>query len=182
MRQKLARQFMWLFVAFIGVVLWRGLACSAQLSAAASTAIFTRPVQTQKPESRVAKGATKKNATKTISINVKVGKQSFPAQLFDNETSRALMEKMPLTVNMSDLHQNEKYHRFDDPLPAANTVKPAKIKAGEIMCWLSDTLVLFYDSFDNAYGGYVKLGYIEDVSKLAKALGKGDVKISFERE
>ena len=48
------------------------------------------------------------------------------------------------------------------------------------MCWSSNTLVLFYNTYSNSHGGYVKLGYIEDISGLKEALGKANVQVTFE--
>jgi hypothetical protein len=56
---------------------------------------------------------------------------------------------------------------------------PATIRAGEIMLWSSNALVLFYNTFPNSYGGYVKLGYVVDATGLADALGSGDVQVTF---
>ena len=40
-------------------------------------------------------------------------------------------------------------------------------------------VVLFYTTFSNSYGGYVRLGHIEDISGLASALGTGSVQVTF---
>jgi hypothetical protein len=72
------------------------------------------------------------------------------------------------------------YYHFPEKLPVQATEQPAAIQAGEIMCWSSNSLVLFYNTFSNSYGGYVKLRYIEDISGLKEALGADNVQVTFE--
>jgi hypothetical protein len=85
-----------------------------------------------------------------------------------------------MTVNMSELNGKEKYYHLLEKLPVRTTETPATIHAGEIMCWSSNSLVLFYNTYANSYGGYVKLGFIEDISGLKEALGQGNVQVTFE--
>ncbi|WP_165786073.1 cyclophilin-like fold protein [Aliarcobacter cryaerophilus] len=47
------------------------------------------------------------------------------------------------------------------------------------MLFGNDTLVLFYDSFSTSYS-YTKIGYIDDLNCLEKALGKSNITIKFE--
>lgn len=117
---------------------------------------------------------------KMINAKIVIGNKVFAAKLFDNETTQALVSKLPMTVNMTELNGREKYYHLSEKLPAKSTEAPATIHAGEIMCWSSYSLVLFYNTFSNSYGDYVRLGYIEDISELKEILGKGDVQVTFE--
>ncbi len=112
-------------------------------------------------------------------ITVKVGDKSFTAQLYDNETARAFADMLPLTLNMNELHGNEKYYYLKSPLPS-NSSDVGNINNGDIMLYGNDCLVLFYDSFSTEYS-YTEIGYIENPSKLAEAVGSGDVTITFEK-
>ena len=114
-------------------------------------------------------------------IAITIGNTVFRAKLHDNEAASAWLKLLPVTLTMSDLNGNEKYTRLAKSLPARPTEKPETIKAGELMIWSGNTLVLFYKTFSNAYGGYVRLGYVEDTSSLANALGEGNVTVSFAR-
>jgi hypothetical protein len=96
------------------------------------------------------------NAMTTITISV--NDSSFSAQLYDNETTRALLAQFPLTLDMSELNGNEKYYYLPENLPAVVAEKPETIHAGEIMLYSSNCLVLFYNTFSNTYAEYVKLG------------------------
>lgn len=113
------------------------------------------------------------------SITITIGEAVFSARLYQHEAAEAFLARLPLAVTMSDLHQNEKYYYFKDKLPPGPTEKPALIKAGDLMVWSGDCLVLFYRTFSNTYGGYVRLGYVEDPLGLDAALGGGPVLVSF---
>ena len=121
---------------------------------------------------------TERNSMTPITISV--GGSSFSAKLYDNDTTRALLAQFPLTLDMSEFNGREKYYDLPENLPSTLTEKPETIYAGEIMLWSSNTLVLFYNTFPNSYGGYVRLGYVEDVTSLAAALGSGNVQVTFD--
>lgn len=123
---------------------------------------------------------TKQNETdEFVLINIEVNGQNFVTRFYNNEASSELMNRMPFEITMDDLHANEKYHDLVNPLNRAGNEKPSTIKQGEIMLWNTDTLVIFYETFSNSYGGYTKLGYVEDRSALKKALGSGSIKVKF---
>lgn len=136
------------------------------------------------PEAAIESNSKNKNDDdkdkKMINAKIVIGNKVFPAKLFDNETTQALVSKLPMTVNMTELNGREKYYHLPEKLPAKSTEAPATIHAGEIMCWSSYSLVLFYNTFSNSYGDYVRLGYIENISELKEVLGKGDVQVAFE--
>ncbi|WP_429947559.1 cyclophilin-like fold protein [Enterococcus sp. DIV1297f] len=112
-------------------------------------------------------------------VVITVGQQDFLAKFYENEVSEHLMNQMPFTVTMSDLNNNEKYYRFSENLPEMTTERPEIIHEGEIMSWNSHTLVLFYQTFTNSYGGYNRIGVIEDPTGLKEVLGAEDVEVIF---
>lgn len=112
-------------------------------------------------------------------IAIAVGGAVFPAKLYGNNAAKALLAQLPMTLSMADLNGNEKYRDLAKNLPAGPTESPAVINAGDIMCWSGNCLVLFYKTFANSFGGYIRLGRVEDVSGLAAALGKGSVEVTF---
>ncbi|TPR55736.1 cyclophilin-like fold protein [Enterococcus sp. OL5] len=112
-------------------------------------------------------------------VVITVGQQDFIAKFYENEASEHLMNQMPFTLTMSDLNNNEKYYRFSENLPEMTTERPEIIHEGEIMSWNSHTLVLFYQTFTNSYGGYNRIGVIEDPVGLNEALGAEDVEVMF---
>ncbi|WP_019879965.1 cyclophilin-like fold protein [Succinispira mobilis] len=140
------------------------------------------PTSNSKPltESNHSKQTGNVESEKMINAKITVGDKVFPVKLYNNETTRALIVKLPMTVSMTELNGREKYYHLSENLPVKSTETPATIHAGEIMCWSSNSLVLFYNTFSNSNGGYVRLGYIEDISGLKEVLGKGDVQVTFE--
>ena len=115
--------------------------------------------------------------TSMIALNIQIGEMNFSAKLFDNESTQALAAKMPLTLDMSELNGNEKYYFFSESFPAASQ-KIENIQAGDLLLYGSDCLVLFYEDYKTSYS-YTRLGYIENPSGLAGALGNGEVQVIF---
>lgn len=110
-------------------------------------------------------------------INVTVGDKTFTATLYDNETAKEFVNLLPLTVDMQELHNNEKYYYFENALPNASSV-PELIQSGDIKLFGSDCLVLFYDDLTTSYS-YTDIGKIDNPDGLKEALGKGDVTVTF---
>jgi hypothetical protein len=113
-------------------------------------------------------------------IKITVNSQIFTATLLDNNSAKAFKEMLPLTINMTELHGNEKYYDLPKSLPT-NSSNPGTIKNGDLMLYGSKTLVLFYKTFSTSYR-YTKLGSIDDVTGLASALGSGNVTVTLVSE
>lgn len=111
-------------------------------------------------------------------ISILIGSQTYHATLYNISSANALIEKLPLTLDMQELNGNEKYFYFAENLPS-DSVRVGEIQTGELMLYGSDCLVLFYGSFSTSYS-YTRLGRIEDPAGLAEALGSGSVSVSFE--
>ena len=127
-------------------------------------------------EASTTMNSTEKSAD---SIIIKIKDKSFTAKLYDNETAKAFAEMLPITLNMNELHGNEKYYYFNDSLPT-NSTGIDKINSGDIMLYGNNCIVLFYDSFETNYS-YTKIGYIENPEGLAEAVGNGDITITFDK-
>ncbi len=111
-------------------------------------------------------------------MKIKIGKHTFTATLHDNATTIAFKAMLPMTVNMVELNQNEKYVDLTHDLPT-NASNPGIIQTGDLMLYGSSTLVLFYKTFSTSYS-YTKLGRIDDPLELATALGSGNITVTFE--
>jgi len=109
-----------------------------------------------------------------------VGKRRFAITLTDNAAARAFVAQLPLTLDMSELNGNEKHGELPKALPTSST-KPATIRSGDLMLYGSDTLVIFYATFDSAYS-YTRLGRVEDSSDLAATLGPRGVRVAFSKD
>jgi hypothetical protein len=111
-------------------------------------------------------------------MKITIGTTTFIANLLDNPTTQAFKKLLPLTLDMSDLNDNEKYFYLSTILPTKSSFGD-NIRAGDIMLYGNNCLVLFYKGFHTTYS-YTKLGHIEDISGMIEALGTGNVKIKFE--
>jgi len=113
-----------------------------------------------------------------MKIKVTIGNQVFTATMEDNPTAQAFASLLPLTLDMRDLHGNEKFFDLPNKLPTKDK-NPGRIQMGDLMIWSSRTVVLFYESFPTSYS-YTKIGRVDDVSGLSAAVGSGNVKVTFE--
>lgn len=120
------------------------------------------------------------NPAKATKMKITIGSRSFTATLYDNPTVAALKAMLPLTLDMSELNGNEKYFHFSTNLPT-DASNPGTIRAGDLVLWQANSLVLFYKTFPTSYR-YTKLGRIENLSELSSAVGSGNVKVRFEVE
>ena len=114
----------------------------------------------------------------TMQINIIVGTKTFTATLADNETSRAFAQLLPMTLPMTELNGNEKYHYLDSSLPT-DSYQPGTIHAGDLMLYGNNCVVLFYETFNSNYS-YTRIGAINNPTDLAEALGSGNVAVRFE--
>jgi adenylate cyclase len=106
-----------------------------------------------------------------------VRNRRFAATLADTEAARAFAARMPMTLDMTDLNGNEKKIDFSEALPASPS-RPGKIRSGDLMLYGTNTLVIFYLTFDSPYS-YTRLGWVDDTTGLAQALGNGSVRVAF---
>ena len=118
------------------------------------------------------------NASMERNITISVNGTSFAATLADNEAARAFAAMLPLTLDMSEMNGNEKYHYLSENLPT-DSYRPGTIQTGDLMLYGSSCVVLFYETFSSGYS-YTRLGQIDNPEGLAAALGGGDVSVRFE--
>ncbi|MCI8210020.1 hypothetical protein AUC61_10785 [Pseudomonas sp. S25] len=132
------------------------------------------------PVSAIADTKTTATPATGLRIGMTVGDRQFAVTLADNDTARALAARLPLTLNMPDLNGNEKHVTLAQKLPTV-PFRPGVIHNGDLMLYGSDTLVLFYLTFDSPYS-YTRIGRVEGVEDLAKVLGRSNVRVVFSRQ
>jgi hypothetical protein len=108
-----------------------------------------------------------------------VGERRFAITLTDNPSARAFAAQLPLTLDMAELNGNEKHADLPKALPV-NASRPGTIRNGDLMLYGSNTLVVFYLTFDSSYS-YTRLGRIDDPVDLAQALGRQGVRVVFSK-
>ena len=111
-------------------------------------------------------------------MKITIGATVFTATLYNNPTATAFKAMLPLTINMSELNGNEKFYYFSGALPANGSVG-GDIRSGDLMLYGNNCLVLFYEDLNSSYS-YTRLGRIDNVNGLAKAVGTGSITIKFE--
>ena len=113
-------------------------------------------------------------------MTVEVGGSQFTATLEDNEAVDALvqmMEENPVTIQMSDYAGFEKVGSLGASLPTSNS--QTTTQAGDIVLYQGNQIVIFYGS--NSWS-YTRLGRINDLTGWERALGNGDVTVTFSLE
>lgn len=113
----------------------------------------------------------------TMKMNVQVGGRTFTATLEDNTAADALvemMEKAPVTIEMSDYSGFEKVGSLGQSLPASNS--QTTTQPGDIVLYQGNQIVIFYGT--NSWS-YTRLGRIDDLTGWEDALGSGDVTVTF---
>ncbi|CAN5693592.1 hypothetical protein BH11PSE13_BH11PSE13_36080 [soil metagenome] len=117
------------------------------------------------------------NKMKEPRMWMNAGGRRFAVTLADTDAARAFAARLPMTLDMTDLNDNEKKFDLPKSLPS-NPSRPGTIRNGDLMLWGDNTVVVFYKTFDSAYS-YTRLGRLDDPTSLAEALGRGGVQVQF---
>lgn len=109
-------------------------------------------------------------------IKITVNGRELTAVLTDNATTRAFIEKLPLTLPMQDLYGREMCYRFPDALPTDN-VSVSGYEVGEIVYYPPmHSFVIMYAQNGERFS-MQKLGRIDTGVEVFD--GIGDVDVSF---
>lgn len=115
-----------------------------------------------------------------MKINVQINDYTFTATLNDNEAANAFFEMIktePVTIKMSDYGGFEKVGSLGVTLPSSDMQTTTDI--GDIVLYQSNQIVIFYGS--NSWS-YTRLGRIDDVDGLRKAITGSAVDVTFSAE
>ncbi|MGC6767941.1 cyclophilin-like fold protein [Enterococcus sp. LJL51] len=97
-------------------------------------------------------------------VKLKLDNQDFQLELEENETVEELTAQFPLSLELEDLNQNEKYAYLSKALPTAPQ-RIVQIEKGDVLLFGSDCLVIFYESFETNYT-YTRIGKIKEAAAL----------------
>ena len=134
------------------------------------------PPAAERPETPADPDSPSENRP-AMSIKLTIGGKTFAATLENNAAAAAFRKLLPLTIRMSELNGNEKYHDLSTSLPTAS-VPYATIRTGDLLLYGNNCVVLFYKTFSSGYS-YTPLGRLTDPAGLAEAVGSGDVTVTF---
>lgn len=118
-----------------------------------------------------------KDEETSMKAKITIGGKPFIADIEDSQTGKAFLDKLPLTLDMSELNGNEKYC-YGVSLPHSDRFYD-NIVAGDLMLYSGDCLVLFYG--DAGGYSYTRVGKITDTAGLAEAVGNTGVTVTFEK-
>ena len=84
---------------------------------------------------------------------------------------------MPFTIQMDDLHQNEKYHYFDKSFPTQP--QPIQtIEAGDVLLYQNNCLVIFYQAAEPVVP-YTRIGKISRFQDIRASFGNASVSVQW---
>lgn len=113
-------------------------------------------------------------------IKISLNGKSFIANFDDNKTADAIIEKMPLRLDMMNLYSRELTYRFTKALPA-NEPKTIGYSVGDIAYWLPrHSFVIFYKQTGEVISELQKVGHINDGEKLLQLNMGSSVELKLE--
>ena len=115
-----------------------------------------------------------KNTAHSIPIEIHVGSSTFDAILYDNPTSRSLIELMPIEAELKDYGGIEKIFYPALPLSGENKPEGAKASVGDIMYYAPwGDVAIFYKSFQYSRG-LIPMGHINKIEEFVRADSTSD--------
>lgn len=142
--------------------------------------------ETQSPQSETAAedntnaDSDRLDDTDTFNLYLTANEQEFTVVFYDTDTNRRLVSEIPDNnpLSLSPCYDVDETHKYYD-LPSKYPTNPEEIEsvqAGEILMDSGDRLLLYYqDAKTN--GNYTRIGYFEDATGVAEAMGTGDLQI-----
>lgn len=119
----------------------------------------------------------KQEVEENYTMNININGQVASVQLEDNVTTKAILANMPFTIQMDDLHQNEKYYYFDKSLPVSP--QPIQtIEAGDVLLYQNNCLVIFYQAAEPVVP-YTRIGKISRFQDIRASFGNKSVSVQW---
>lgn len=121
-------------------------------------------------------------AASATTTSVKIGSKTFKMKLASGAPAKAFRSYLnrSRTLKMSELNGNEKYRYFSTRTFPTNEKRYKKVRAGDVMLYGDDCLVIFYKTHKTSYK-YTKIGRLTSTKGLARAAGKKSVNVRFSK-
>lgn len=138
--------------------------CATLVACSTPTPPSAAPMTTPTPMTTAAPSPTSPGTA----IRITFGANVINAHLRDNAPARALTERLPLTLNFSDLNAVEKIARLDAALPMTGMPDSDDPEPGDIGWYApSGDLVLYYGDVGR-WPGIARIGHITgDLNAIA---------------
>jgi hypothetical protein len=112
-----------------------------------------------------------------MTVKMNIDDQQFEVILHDNPAAKAFVNTLPLQLGMEELNANEIFADLPHKLPSS-PVRPGTIHAGDLMLYGTQTLVLFYASFESSYR-YTPIGKVIHPENLPAMVDKKKIGVRF---
>lgn len=135
------------------------------------------PSSSETPSLQESTNNTSPKENTAMKMNLQIGDSTFTATLEENaavESLLDLMESAPLVIQMSDYSGFEEVGSLGVSLPTSN--RQTTTQSGDIVLYNGNQIVIFYGT--NSWS-YTRLGKVDDLTGWKKALGSGDVTVTF---
>ena len=120
-----------------------------------------------------------KEVSSSSNTYLTVNSKTYEIELdYNNQVAYEFAKLLPLTLEMSGSVAHEKYFKFEGNQFTTNVYYPNKIKAGDIMLYKDNVLVLFYEDFETDFA-YTRIGRIKNPGDLTEILGGVNVYLEF---
>jgi len=113
-------------------------------------------------------------------VKITLDGKVLTANLEDNQTTAALIEKMPRQLDMMNLYARELTYRFSQALPA-NEAHTAGYAVGDIAYWTPrHSFVIFYKQTGEVISNLQRVGHINDSEILSQLHMGSHVQLTLE--
>lgn len=112
-------------------------------------------------------------------VYIQIKDKVYTVTLENTQPAQELLQRLPMTIHMTEKDGKEKYHYLMQPLSDLPE-NIGYIENGDILLWNNDCLVIFYEK-GYTEDAYTRIGRIENPADLAIMLGHDDVNVIFER-
>ena len=119
-------------------------------------------------------------APSSTPVRIVIGATVITAQLWDNAPARALIDRLPLTLDFTDLNAVEKIARVDPALPMTGMPDGDDPEPGDIGWYAPSSDVVLYYGDVGYWPGIARIGHIIDGIDTIAAQG-GDFAAAIER-